>query len=290
MIGIVRTGRLFRQDLRYCLQDRLTPASEEKERQIIHKQRAEIIHFNQCYGTRPELVKQFREVIQMNHNIREPYLHVVLGLPPQDRLTNSQWADISVECSKALGFAQHQFVAIRHRDTAHQHVHLLVNRIGFEGDVVKDRFLLPRICQFCRQTEVNYGLTRLLGPRRYQTEEQRQTPRQDERLLRLQEAIGTSLKTACSISDFEEDMLRRGYTVYRNERGIAFHEERMVIHRGCETGYPWKKIAHILEENAANELRQGQEQAQCQSQEIAQQESLAQELTLRQGYSLNQHL
>jgi hypothetical protein len=216
--------------------------------------------------------------MQTNHNICKPYLHVVLGLPPQDRLTNSQWADVSIECSKALGFEQHQFVAILHRDTAQQHVHLLVNRIGFEGDVVKDRYLLPRISQFCRQTEIDYGLTRMPGPRRYQTEEQRKTPRQDERLHRLELAIGTALKTVCSISAFDEEMRKQGYTVYRNDHGVAFHEERMVIIRGSEAGYPWKRIQQEIAER--EKLRQESER-----QELKQEEELRQ--TLRHGYRLH---
>ncbi|HXB95546.1 MAG TPA: relaxase/mobilization nuclease domain-containing protein [Puia sp.] len=224
------------------------------------------------------MVRQFREVMQTNHNICKPYLHVVLGLPPQDRLTNSQWADVSIECSKALGFEQHQFVAILHRDTAQQHVHLLVNRIGFEGDVVKDRYLLPRISQFCRQTEIDYGLTRMPGPRRYQTEEQRKTPRQDERLHRLELAIGTALKTVCSISAFDEEMRKQGYTVYRNDHGVAFHEERMVIIRGSEAGYPWKRIQQEIAER--EKLRQESER-----QELKQEEELRQ--TLRHGYRLH---
>lgn len=76
-------------------------------------------------------------------------------------------------------------------------------------------------------------------------------------------------------------MRGHGYKVYRNERGIAFLGEKMVCHRGCEAGYPWKRIEHILQENAALELRQKQEQEQ--SQQIAEQEWQVQ----RHGYRLH---
>src|SRR6185437_16620729 len=281
MIGIVRTSRSFRHDLGYCLKDKLTQATKYAEQQVAFRQRAEVIHFHECYGTRADLVRQFREVMQLNRNVCEPYLHVGLGSPTQDRLKNSQWADIAMECSKALGFGQHQFIAIRHRDTSHEHVHLLANRIGFDGDVVQDHFMLPRISQFCRQTEIDYGLTPMAGPRRYQTEEQRQVPRQDQRLLRLHEAIDASLKSACTITAFEEDMCEHGYKVYRNERGIAFQEAGLLIHRGSEAGYPWKKIEHTLEENAALVLKQEQELQQ--RQESAEEEKLVQ----RHGHRLH---
>ena len=87
-----------------------------------------------------------------------------------------------------------------------------------------------------------------------------------------------SLKTACSISAFDEDMRKQGYTVYRNERGVAFHERRMVIIRGSEAGYPWKKIH--LEIAERERLRQESER-----QELKQEEVLLQ--TQRHGYRLH---
>jgi hypothetical protein len=38
--------------------------------------------------------------------------------------------------------------------------------------------------------------------------------------------------------------------VYKNERGIAFKQDRHIFHRGWEAGYPWKKIEAILQQNA----------------------------------------
>lgn len=282
-MGIKHTIRSFRHDINYCLKDKLTQATGTVERQIAYRQRAEIIHFNQCYGTKPELVRQFREVTELNHNICEPYLHIVLSLPPQDHLSNSQWADVSVECSKALGFERNQYIAIRHRDRPHEHIHILANRINFQGDVVQDRYLLRKINNFCLQAEIDHGLTRTEGMRCFLPKELRDTPRYGERLHRLQETITTSLATASTISSFQEDMRAQGYKVYRNERGIAFHEEKGVIYRGYETGYPWKKIEHILGENAALELKQKQELEQRRSQETAEEERQVQ----RHGHRLN---
>ena len=290
MIGIVRTSASFRSNLGYCLRDKLTPAGE-----VEYKQRAEILRFNQCYGNRQELVEQFREVMQLNRNVCKPYLHVVLGIGPEDQLTKSQWADISDGCAKALHFEDHQYVAILHKDTNHEHMHMLVNRIGFEGEVVEDHFKLREISVYCRQTEKDYQLRELAGPRRYQTEAQRQEERTDQRVLTLKAAIGTALETACTYPDFEQVMQRQGYKLYRNERGIAF-QEKLITHPGSEAGYPWKKIESVLAENERQRLEQEQQQVQQQKQaqelrqEQEQQQELRQEQELHRGQRLRIHM
>lgn len=277
MIGVVRTSAHFRSHLGYCLSDKLTPAREDGERRIAYEHRAEIIRYNCCYGNRQELVRQFREVMNLNLNVCKPYLHVVLGLPPEDHLRKSQWADVSAECAKALDFDRRQYIAILHRDTSHQHVHLLVNRIGFEGGVVEDHFMLPRISKLCRRIEGEYQLTQIAGPRRYQTEEQRQVQRQDQRVLHLKQSIAGALETACNYPDFEERMLRQGYKIYQNERGIAFYREKLITHRGSEAGYSWKTIEGTLEQNERARLEREQKQVE-EPRQLQQKQRLADEL------------
>jgi Relaxase/Mobilisation nuclease domain len=245
MIGLVSTSASFRKSLIYCLGARLT--------------QAEIIHFNQCYGERQELLRQFREVTETNRKVKEPYLRVILALPPQDSLKKSQWVDISLECAMALDFENHQFVAILHKDTPQQHVHLLVNRIGFDATSVRDRYLVPRLCQLCRQTERDYRLTQLQQPRRYQSPEQRLVPRRDQRLARLRDTIMEVLKSACDYAIFKNEMEQRGYKVYRNEKGIAFYHARMVLYQGSLAGYPLSKIELQLRENLTQQLEQKQQ-------------------------------
>jgi hypothetical protein len=291
MIGIVRTSSSFRTTLRYCLEDKLTPAREGEERKVAYKQRAEIVLSHACYGNRQELAQQFAEVVKLNQNVCKPYLHIVLGLPPQDRLRNSQWSDVAKGCARAMDFEAHQYIAIVHRDTSHQHMHLLVNRIGFEGKVVKDRFLLPRISDYCRQTERKYELMRLPGPRRYQTQEQRQQESQDHRVQHLKRSIEHALRTACDYPDFHDRMEQQGYRIYRSDKGIAFYKEKLITHTGSEAGYPWKKIALRLEENEL--MRQAQvlkaaEEQQRQRQAPKQEQALEQKQVQRQhrGYRL----
>ena len=57
-----------------------------------------------------------------------------------------------------MGFSDHQYVLTRHTDTAHDHIHIVANRIGFDGQVVSDSRDYPRQEQLMREIEREYGL------------------------------------------------------------------------------------------------------------------------------------
>lgn len=58
-----------------------------------------------------------------------PVFHAVLSLEPGDRLNTEQW-DVAVhQYMAAIGFSAAQFIAVRHLDVDHEHVHIVANRV-----------------------------------------------------------------------------------------------------------------------------------------------------------------
>lgn len=41
-------------------------------------------------------------------------------------------------CAEEFSVADHQHVSILHKDTREQHIHLVANRVGFDGKAAKD--------------------------------------------------------------------------------------------------------------------------------------------------------
>ena len=102
------------------------------------KNRAEVILFNKCYGDQKELIQQFNEARQLNPKLSEPVLHITLSLAPGENLGKNKLSDVAEECAKDLGFNNNQFFAVLHRDTTHQHLHIVANRIGFDKRTLSD--------------------------------------------------------------------------------------------------------------------------------------------------------
>jgi hypothetical protein len=251
MRGTVSTGRTFGKSIDYCLKDKLVNG------QVIYKDRAEILYYHQCYGREAEMAQQFKEVARLNQNMSKPVMHISLNLPPEESLPKSKLVQLARECASHMDFENHQYVVILHKDTSHQHVHLVANRIGFDQHVTSDSCSYAKIDEYCREAEVRHHLTQQLHTLCYRTEEERQIPRHGLRLDGLKENIHQSLLMSKDVDEFKVQMQGRGYTVYHSQRGMAFMDEKHVVFKGCEAGYPFHKIESILSQDLS--LRQEQE-------------------------------
>jgi Relaxase/Mobilisation nuclease domain len=279
--------RSFGEPMGYCLQDKRQRQGLSEEEDGEHRQtanRAEVLYYNQCYGDEQELIRQYREVQKLDYNMVKPAFHLSLNLPPGEKIKKSQFVEIAKDCAKALDFERHQYVVIRHKDTAHPHIHLVVNRIGADGHVMEDSHILPRVHRFCREAEQKYELTRVQSIRRYRVPEERNEPSRYQRIIKLKAEITQTLKQAQDLASFTAEMQERGYKVYKTERGISFKDEDGVLTKGSGADYPWKKIEATLAENLTLRLIQKQrlEQEQSRQEELKLKQALKQKLELEE--------
>ncbi|MES1197683.1 MAG: relaxase/mobilization nuclease domain-containing protein [Chitinophagaceae bacterium] len=235
-------GKSFRGCLLYCLQDKVK--QEENDEQVM-KGRAEVLYYNQCFGNARELIKEFNDVRNLNPKLSKPVLHITLSLAPEEKLTAHKLAEISQECARDLGFENNQFVAILHKDTAHQHLHIVANRIGFDGKTLSDSNNYKKIANHCRRMEIKYGLKQVLSPRKYLNPLERKIPRFDQRKQRLKADIKKCLNDSKDNRQFEQKMKALKYEVIKG-RGIAFRDSQKVYTKGSEVGYSLSQIEKIL--------------------------------------------
>lgn len=252
-MGKTDTAMHFSKSLAYCLDDKLQKHSQK----VVFKDRAEILYYHQCYGNKEELALQFREVAKLNRNISKPVLHISMSFPPGEVLPKSKLIQLAKEYARDTDFEKHQYVVILHKDTSHQHIHLVANRIGFDKHVHDNSFGYLKINKWCREAEIRHHLTQTLNPIRYRTPEERQIPRHDVKLDQLKENIRQSLLLSRDVAGFKAHMEERGYTVYQNQKGMAFLCDKYVVFRGSEAGYPFREIQSILSRDLS--LRQEEE-------------------------------
>lgn len=163
MIGKITIGKSFKGCLLYCLNDKL----QNRNQSDVMKDRAEVLLFNQCYRNQKELTQQFNEVRQLNSKLSKPVLHITLSLVPGEHLPKEKLAEICQDCAKDMGFENNQYVAIHHKDTNHQHLHIVANRVGFDKRTVSDSNNFQKIAAYCRKMELKFNLTPVLSPRKF---------------------------------------------------------------------------------------------------------------------------
>ncbi|MEO6523877.1 MAG: relaxase/mobilization nuclease domain-containing protein [Mucilaginibacter sp.] len=283
MIGKIVTGKSFSGCLKYLHEGR-RQETEELQKLEEAKKQAEVIHYNECFGTKKELIRQFIEVSQLNQKVGKPVFHASISFHPDDygRLTRQDQIDIAQALAKEFDFADKQFVAITHADTGHEHMHVVANRIGYEGPTASDSNSYKRMAAWCRKMELQYQLTQVLSPNKFLKPEQRvaQSQRIDKRKERLKETLVWAIGKSGSVAEVKVQMEKQGYKVELG-RGIAFIDEQMVRFKGSQVGYSLADIEKTLK---AQQLI-SQQQQQQQIREQKRQEELAKEQTEQHRYS-----
>jgi len=250
MIGKISIGKSLYHCLSYCLEDKRKLSAGEKKKLseshgVQHLNRAEVLAYNLCYGDKKELAAQFREVRRLSRRTEKPALHLTLRLAPGEQLSRSQLVEIGSKCAEEFGIADHQYICILHKDTREQHIHLVANRVGFDGKAAKDGNNYRRMAALCRRLEKEYNLKQVLSPKAFLPPEERNLPRRDQRKEKLRNDIRNVLQKSKDYPAFERAIKGLGYQVLKG-RGIAFIDDKKVRTKGSEVGFSLMKIEKIL--------------------------------------------
>jgi len=240
MIGKIKQGKSFYHCIHYCLQDKKGLSEQQKELlslkdNLQHKERAEVLLYNKCGGDINEVIRDFKEVARLSRRTENPVLHISMRLAPGETLLKDQWMEIAQQCTKEFGVADHQYICVLHKDTHQPHIHIVANRVGFNGKAAKDSNNYRRMAALCRRLEKQYNLKEVLSPKAFLSGKERQLPRNDQRKEQLKKDIRQILEKTGTYPEFEKQMQALGYTVMKG-RGISFIDEKKVKTKGSEVG------------------------------------------------------
>ena len=264
MVGKITTGKSFRGCLNYLFQGRLQETKEAQQLAAQQKQ-VEVIAYNQCFGNRLALTREFIEVSKLNQNVSKPVFHISLSFAHADsgRLNLQDKADIAEKLAMDFGFQNNQYVVIAHKDTGHEHLHVVANRIGYDGRTASDSNSYKRMAEYCRKMEQEYKLTPVLSPTKFLRPEQRvaQSQRIDQRKETLKQHLSKAIKESKDITQVRQYMERQGYQVELG-RGIAFTDAQHVRFKGSQVGYALLDFEKKLRQEQVLKQHQAQQQTQ----------------------------
>ena len=153
MIGNITTGKDFRGIVDYLLDPTKTPV---------------LIDTNLAGFDRHEMIAELKLCAEQNYRCQKPVKHISVAFAPEDG-EQDYWTvkDIADTIREELGYDDNQFMVVRHdridpghdRTHNHDHFHILINVIDFEGRRVKDSFERKKLEKILREREVNHNLT-----------------------------------------------------------------------------------------------------------------------------------
>jgi Relaxase/Mobilisation nuclease domain len=256
MIGKIVIGKSFYHAISYCLEDKKELTLEQKLEMskrdgCQHLGRAEVLYYNLCSGNKQELVHDFSEVAHLSNQVEKPVLHLSLKLSPGEHLERNKWIEAAQDFAADFKLENNQYIAVLHKDSKEEHIHILANRVGFNGKAVSDSNSYKKVSELCCKLELKHELKQVLNPHLFLTQEQRHEYKLDQRIdsrkERMKEFIRDNLLEAKDFNDFRLRMERDGFKLHKG-RGIAFTDEKKVTFKGSQLGYSLSNIEKILEQ------------------------------------------
>lgn len=240
MIAKVMKGKGFRGALEYAL----------------HKDKAQLLETNMAGESTRQLASEFGMVRKLRPRLGRAVCHAVISISPNETLTPAQWNETAHAYLDHMGFTDCQFVAVRHHDTDHDHIHIIANRVRPDGSVVSDSNDFKRQEAIMRQLEQRFDLSPVQNSEKAQR--RALSKREIEFSLRtgkapvkqrLQMLIDSVVQSTRDLPEFCARLERLGVGVRLNQAktgrisGISFSLDQVTI-KGSKLGrgYSWSGL------------------------------------------------
>ena len=176
--------------------------SEEKDTKVVYRQH--------LAGDNPkEITQEFKVIQSQNHRCKKNTLSFVLSPTIKDgqELKDKQLSEITARFVREMKLQERQAIAFVHRDKSHLHIHLYVNRIGFDGKTYKDNYVGKRSQQVAEKVAKQMGLTTV---REVQQEKLNEVKNVRQEIKQIHEKVITKMKP----KDFDQ------YIKYMKQRNV----------------------------------------------------------------------
>ena len=250
MVPKISRGQGFRGALNYILDEGRKATGEKKP---------ELVAGNLDGRDARTLAAELATIRQLRPDVTRPVWHCSLSLPEGERLTPAQWQAVVSDYLQEMGFSDKTpFVAVRHQDTAHDHVHLVASRIDLDGQVWHGKWEARRAIEACKRLERRHGLQ--LTPGLGDARAERKAPtsaetRRAERMgadaprVRLRGLIDAALHDRPDLETFAARLTAQGVEVRANVartgrmNGFSFAVEGVAF-KGSDLGksYSWQGL------------------------------------------------
>ncbi|HUB60138.1 MAG TPA: relaxase/mobilization nuclease domain-containing protein [Puia sp.] len=182
--------------------------------------------------------RDFEIVSSLRESISKPVFHAVLTFHRDEKLTDAMKVELGLKYLAGVGMENTQRLIVEHSDARHQHLHLVANRINYNGEAIHN---FPEIL---RSRDTVEQLVREHGLVPVESKDLRQTnfdalDRSDTRRYTVYRSIKECLGEVKSVDALEERLRSEGIEMrYRLDEagkrlGVSFHYQNEAF-RGSE--------------------------------------------------------
>jgi hypothetical protein len=202
------------------------------------------------------IIQNFITQSKMRPNISKPVAHISLNFSAQDksRLTDKFMVDVAQDYMEKMGYENTQYIVVRHFDTEHPHLHLIINRIDNNGKRISDRKEKLRNTKVCLELTTKYGLYLAKGKEKVKEHRLREPDKTKYQIYNiLKDAIPNcknwrELIVQLHRQDVKVDFKYKGKT--KEVQGVIFSKNNLVFNGSkVDRQFSFSKINYQLNNN-----------------------------------------
>ena len=193
---------------------------------------------------------------KLNPNISKPVAHISLDFSVQDkdRLTDRFMVDVAQEYMKKMGYKDTQYIIVRHHDTDHPHIHLVINRIDDNGKRISDQNEKLRNVKICMELTKKHGLYIASGKENVKVHRLKEP---DKTKYEIYHALQSAVFKCRNWQELKTELLKSGITTeFRNNgatdkiQGVRFGKNGYEFNGSrIDRAYSYSKISYQLQKN-----------------------------------------
>ena len=243
MIGKTSVGKSFSGATRYVMHGN---KQTKKEGQLLKAE-----------GVRGESWKKaandFERIREERPRVGNAVWHTSISFAKADQVSDRKMVEIAEKYLHKVGFENNQYLVVKHNDTSHAHIHIVANRVTYEGELVSDQFLKNRTAQACDQLEREFNLTIAKEQGRARGGIDKRAGLKQEKQA-IQREVVESLKRSFSIEGLKKSLDRKQIELKEHKRasgetyGISFKRGNLPV-KGSAIGLKYKEITKQIDQN-----------------------------------------
>ena len=252
MIGKIVKGRSFKGCISYVL--------DNKNAQILATEGV-------LETDTKSIINSFYMQSLLNPNLSKCVGHIPLSFSPDDkeRMTDQFMERIAKEYMQAMGIKNTQYLIVRHSNTSHPHLHIVFNRVDYDGKTISDKNDRYRNEKVCKQLKDKYNLTYGKGKENVNVEKLKGA---EQTKYEIYYAIKGILPKAKNWQQFEESLKQQGISIEYKLKGQTDEVQGVSFKKGkhsfkasdVDRKFSYGKLNMQLGEN--NPIREQQQEQQ----------------------------
>jgi Relaxase/Mobilisation nuclease domain len=133
---------------------------------VLEKEGAAYIDSNMMGRDVEELINEFNALLAVGigTETKKRVLHISLSAAVGENVSDKKWVIIARDYLKRVGLSvsKHQYFVAKHTDKLYSHIHIVVNRVGFDGKVYAGHWDRLKSKEVCLELEKIYKLKQTL--------------------------------------------------------------------------------------------------------------------------------